>query len=429
MKNFILIFILLLILVFGNTLYCQYVDIDGDDDDDDDDFQPVFQQKRIDKTFASSSLSINKFTFSLFKNLSSKKGNIFYSPFSISSALAMTYAGAKNETANQMAKVMFYETEGKKLHNSFSRLIKHLNEKKGKVNELRTANSLWGMKGYAFRKKYIQFIEKFYSGGFNKINFEKSKVATKKINGWVDDKTNGLIKNLIPAGLLNATTRLVLVNAIYFKGLWSLKFDEKHTKEKPFYLLDGKKKPVAMMQNLGNYKYYEKEDMKIIELDYKGSEQSMVIFLPGKKTGLPAFEKQLDYQLYESCVNKLWKRKVNLHLPRFKMTESFKLADNLKKMGMKNAFSNLADFSLMDSKKDVKIDEVIHKAFVEVNEKGTEAAAATAVVMVTRGSSNRKRPIIKEFNADHPFIFIIRDIKSGSILFVGRLESPDLPQW
>lgn len=382
----------------------------------------------------------NKFALELYAKLRGTDGNLFLSPYSISTALSMTHAGANGRTAEQMAEVLHLpqvllrmmcgtednivgETVPQWVHTAFGKIIKDLNArgKKGGY-ELRVANALWGQKGYAFLDEFLELIEANYDGRLSEVDFAAAtEKARKTINAWVEKKTNNKIKELIKPGVLNRLTRLVLTNAIYFKGNWDVQFKKNRTHPAPFTLANGSKVSVPMMNQKERFKYMETEDFQALELPYVDNELSMVIFLPKRTDGLADFEKTLTAEKLSERLNKLNKREVIVSIPKFKMTSQFSLASVLKSMGMADAFvPDVADFSGMNGKRDLFIQAVIHKAFVEVNEEGTEAAAATGVVIGI--TSMPARPPV--FRADHPFLFLIRDNLSGSILFVGRVMDP-----
>jgi serpin B len=365
---------------------------------------------------------LDQFAWELHQKLP-KEGNLFYSPFSISTALAMTSTGAKGETLNEMLKTL-HLGEGEQAHAELGSLLNHLAastvEKQG--FEISTANALWGQQGYPWLQPFLDHTKKHYGAGLNQVDYIKAaEDARNTINAWVEKQTREKIKNLIPPNLLNADTRLVLTNAIYFKGNWLAQFDPKKTRESDFTLQDGTKVKVPTMNQTTTVPYFESEEFRVIELPYSGKQLSMVIFLPKKKDGLPAFEKQLNAAKVAEAISKLHAgEEVPIALPKFKMESSFSVAEPLQQLGMKRAFSVGADFSGMSSERDgLYIGEVLHKAFVEVNEEGTEAAAATAVIMMRGGLISRP-----QFIADHPFLFAIRDLKSNSLLFIGRVANP-----
>ncbi len=387
----------------------------------------------------------NKFALELYAKLRAREGNLFFSPYSISTALAMTYAGARGETEAQMARVLHFPTtmpigvwrdpdkelskserawHRMRFHSAFGRIIKDLNNrgKKGGY-ELTVANALWGQKGYGIVTNFIRVVLDYYSGECKQVDFvTATEDARKTINVWVEKKTRNKIKNLIPKGVLNRLTRLVLTNAIYFKGNWASRFEKDRTKDAPFTLAGGEKVDVPMMNQTADFNYMETEDFQGLELPYVDDELSMIILLPKQVDGLAEFEKTLTLKNLSQWLARLHKRKVIVSVPKFKMTSQFRLAEVLKSMGMTDAFvPDVADFSGMNGKRDLFIWAVIHKAYVDVNEEGTEAAAATAVVVGITSVMPGRIPI---FRADHPFLFLIRDNHSGSILFIGRMMNP-----
>jgi len=367
--------------------------------------------------------SNNAFALELYAKLRDEKGNLFFSPFSISTALAMTYAGARGQTERQMAEVLQFSLPAEKLHPTFGAVLKDLNARGEKGSyELSVANALWGQKGYGFLKEFIELVETSYGGKLNEVDFAAAaEDARQTINTWVENETNGKIKDLIPEGVLDSLTRLVLTNAIYFKGNWASKFKEEDTKDAPFTMLNGEKIDVAMMNQTAEFNYMETADFQGLEMPYVDNELSMIILLPKQNDRLIALEESLTLNNLSNWLAKLSKRKVIVSVPKFTMTCQFMLADILKSMGMTDAFSGGADFSGMTGRRDFFISAVIHKAFVEVNEEGTEAAAATAVVMKLTAVPSEVIPV---FRADHPFLFLIRDNSSGSILFIGRVMNP-----
>ena len=371
----------------------------------------------------------NKFALALYDKLRAEKGNLFFSPYSISTALAMAYAGAKGQTQTQMAEAMRFPVRVKdvnecKFHSVFGQIIKSLNTRGAEGSyELAVANALWGQKGYSFLKEYLQLVETNYGGGLNEVDFAgDTEAARQTINNWVQRKTKDKIKDLIPRGMLSSATRLVLTNAIYFKGKWARQFEKELTRDGPFTLLDGQKIDVPMMRQTEEFRYMEAEDFQALEMPYVKDELSMIILLPKKVDGVVDFEKKLTNENLSRWLSELHKQKLVASIPRFKMAQQFGLADTLQAMGMTDAFSaQLADFSGMTGTRDLFISAVVHKAFVDVNEEGTEAAAATGVGMAMTAAPQRM-PV---FRADHPFIFLIRDNKSGSILFIGRVMKPE----
>ena len=366
----------------------------------------------------------SQFALDLYARLRGDDGNLFFSPYSISTALAMTYAGARGETAKQMAETLHFTLEQERLHPAFGAMVADLNARAGKGYELIVANALWGQKGYGFLAEFLSLTKRHYGAGLNEVDFiEATEAARKTINAWVEEKTRDKIKDLIPQGVLDKLTRLVLTNAIYFKGNWASQFEAEQTEDTPFTLLSGEKADVPMMNKQGTFNYLSAEEFQAIEMPYVGNDLSVLVFLPKKTDGLAEFEKSLTDENLRNWIPRFRRRAVIVGLPKFKMTSQFSLADVLKSMGMKNAFTGDADFSGMNGKRDLFISAVIHKAFVEVNEEGTEAAAATAVVVATTAVSTE--PVkIPVFRADHPFLFMIRDTRTNSILFLGRVMDP-----
>ena len=373
----------------------------------------------------------NTFALDLYAKLQETDGNVFFSPYSISTALAMTYAGAREQTATQMVEVLHFpvKTQPGGLGRQqfalvFGELVKKLNTRgEDGAYELSVANALWGQKDYGFLTKFLELVEKHYGGQLNEVDFVgATETARQTINAWVEKKTNDKIKNLIPKGVLDSMTRLVLTNAIYFKGNWARQFKEDKTKEAPFTLSGGKKVDVAMMNQTAKFGYMETDTFQGLELPYVDNELSMIVLLPKKHDGLSELEQSLTLEHLSQWQSKLVKREVVVSIPKFKLTSQFSLASVLKAMGMTDAFSSSANFSGMNGKRDLFISAVIHKAYVDVNEEGTEAAAATAVTMRLTSMGPSSRPPV--FRADHPFLFLIRDNQSGSILFIGRVMNP-----
>ncbi|MGA2671011.1 MAG: serpin family protein [Dehalococcoidia bacterium] len=369
------------------------------------------------------------FAFELYQALKGNEGNLFYSPYSISLALAMTYAGARGETAEQMAATLQFLLEQERLHPAFNWLDAELAKrgqgaqgKDGKGFRLNIVNAIWGQKDYTFLSDFLDVLAENYGAGLRILDFrtetEKSRVA---INDWVSDQTEGRIKDLIPQGAIDALTRLVLTNAIYFNAAWENPFDKKMTANGPFYLLDGGQVTVPMMKQTESFGYAKGEGYQAVELPYDGDELSMVILLP-TSGNFEVFEEGLQAQQVDDIIKALKNTRVTLTMPQFKFESQFSLKDTLSDMGMRDAFSpDDADFSGMTGSPELFISDVIHKAFVAVDEAGTEAAAATAVIVGTT-SAPGEPPV--EVTLDRPFIFLIRDIQTGAILFVGRVMDP-----
>jgi len=369
------------------------------------------------------------FTFDLYQALKEEDGNLFYSPYSISLALAMTYAGARGETAQQMADTLQFLLDHDKLHPAFNWLDAELAGRgegaKGKDGEgfrLNIVNAIWGQKNYEFLSGFLDVLAENYGAGLRILDFmtntEKSRLA---INDWVSDQTEGLIEDLIPQGALSELTRLVLTNAIYFNAAWAYPFDEDMTSDGQFYLLDGGQVSVPMMKQTESFGYTDGEGYQAVELHYDGDELSMVILLP-EDGNFEAFEEGLQGQQVRDIISGLQPSEVALTMPKFEFDSEFSLTDTLAGMGMPIAFSDAADFSGMTGNRELFISDVLHKAFVAVDEAGTEAAAATAVIMELTAMPDP--PV--EVTIDNPFVFLIRDIETGTILFVGRVMNPNV---
>ncbi len=369
----------------------------------------------------------NKFAVGLYQTLKSGEGNLFYSPYSISMALAMTYAGAKGTTAQQMADTLYFTLSQDSLHTTFNGLDQQLasrgqgaKDKEGQSFKLNIVNALWGQKGYQFLSQYLDLLAQNYGAGMRLLDFRNAPDASRlTINKWVADQTKDKIQDLIPPGAIDTMTRLVLTNAIYFNAAWATAFDKGATQDDKFYLNDGSSVTVPMMHESESLGYAEGSGYKAVELPYDGNELSMVILLPDSGT-FTQFENALTADKYGSIIQGLAAKRIALSLPRFKFDSSFSLNQALSTMGMPLAFTDQADFSGMTGNRDLSISDVIHKAFVSVDESGTEAAAATAVIM--RATSMPLSPT--EVKVDHPFIFVIRDIQTGTVLFIGRVLNP-----
>jgi len=370
----------------------------------------------------------NQFAFEYYSHLKNREtGNIFFSPFSISSALVMTYEGAREQTAKEMQSVLHFPADDNLRRTEYLKIFNELN-KKDKKYELNIANALWAQKDYQFLSDYIDTVEKYYGGKTNNLDFVKDPEGSRvTINDWVEKQTKDKIKDLIPQGVINDMTRLVLTNAIYFKGEWVKQFDKENTTDEDFRINENDSVKVPMMQRTdeeAEFNYAENKDLQILEMPYSGEDLSMLILLP-KDDDLAKVENSLSIENLAQWKKDLKKQRVEVFVPKFKFETKYLMTEDLKAMGMPTAFGLGADFSGMDGKKDLFISEVIHQAFVEVNEEGTEAAAATGVVMML-GALPGEETKIPVFRADHPFIFLIQEKNSGNILFVGRVVNPAL---
>lgn len=366
--------------------------------------------------------SMNEFALDLYQKLASEsEDNLFLSPASISTALTMTYAGARGATEAQMAKVL--RLPGRDVHQQGGAVVDYLNHvgNRGKL-ELTVANALWGQSGHPFREDFLGLLKSRYQAGLQTVDFRQQPEAARlRINGWVEQKTNQKIRDLIGPGVLTPRTSLVLTNAIYFRGFWKNPFAAKSTRPLPFTTSKGDEKVTSTMFQKASLRYAEDPAAQCLELPYQGGEMVMTILLPRRGDGLSELKRSLDAAALANWVDKLRPRMLDVYLPKFSLTSEFKLKEVLSGLGMPQAFDEQnADFSAMDETGDLFIQQVVHKGFVDVNEEGTEAAAATGVIMAPRSAVVDKL----EFRADHPFLFLIRDASSGLVLFVGRLNDP-----
>ena len=370
----------------------------------------------------------NAFAVALYGQLRNQGGNLFFSPESVSTALAMTYAGARGETASQMAKTLDFTLPPDRLHPAMGALLADLNAPHDGY-QLRVANSLWAQKNYTFLGDFLKLTRTDYGAGFNQVDFkDDAEAARQTINQWVEQKTDDKIKDLLQPGALKPDTRLVLTDAIYFKGDWQTAFDKKETRDEDFHLSSARTIKAPLMHRAGGYNYFDGGSFQALEIPYKSGELSMVVLLPKEVDGLPALERSLTASNLKQWLSQLRPvPKVIVTIPKFKLTKQFELQTTLGAMGMPLAFERgVADFSGMTGNRELFISAVIHKAFIDVDEQGTEAAAATAVVMqrALALAPDRNRPQPPVFRADHSFLFMIRDNRSGSILFMGRVTDP-----
>ncbi|VTS03130.1 Serine protease inhibitor serpin-like protein OS=Thermococcus sp. (strain CGMCC 1.5172 / 4557) GN=GQS_06270 PE=3 SV=1: Serpin [Gemmata massiliana] len=383
---------------------------------------------------------INAFGHELHRRLAKGDGSTFFSPFSIEAALGMTSAGAKGKTLEEMQKTLHLPTDP---HPAFGALIAHLNRptrplpsraeqpsgpftKRG--YELNVANAIWAMKDYPWRKEFMDLTRKHYGSGVVETDFRKPNESRQRINSWVEKETQKRIKNLIPDGVLSPLTRMVLTNAIYFKSAWLHRFAKENTKDAPFTRGDGTKVDVPLMAQTGRFEYGEfdlgltraSNPVQVLELPYTNNELSMLVFLPKGATTVEHIVTALTSKTVTNVAMKL--QTVNVFLPRFKIETEYSLNAALIDLGMKAAFRD-ADFTGMHtSDEHLFITHVLHKAFVDVDEEGTEAAAATAVILGREIVSANPQP--KEFRADRPFVFAIRDNTTNATLFLGRYCGP-----
>ncbi len=366
--------------------------------------------------------SNNQFALDLYAQLQKNEGNLFFSPSSISMALAMTYAGAEGQTAKEIATTLRFTLPQEEVHSAFASLLAGLNAPERSAYQLRIANRLWGQTGYGFLPAYVAVTGNKYNAELAQLDFRsEADQSRRKINSWVEMQTDGKIKDLLPSGAVNSLTRLVLTNAIYFKGKWEHQFDENATKNAPFTLTSGQTIKTPLMSQKKTFKYGEAADLQLLEMSYQGDDLAMLILLPKKIDGLSGLERQLSHETLQKWSSGMRKQEVLTSIPKFRMTEQLMLNSLLSDLGMPSAFvPGQANFAKMNGRKDLFLNSAVHKAFVEVNEEGTEAAAATGLVVGI--TSVPPKPVL--FRADHPFVFMIKDQRTGVILFMGRVENP-----
>jgi serpin B len=368
----------------------------------------------------------NAFALDLYARLRAKGGNLVCSPYSVSTALAMTSAGARGETAAQMARVLHFSLDRERLHPAFAELIREINgHGLPRDYQLSVAQSLWGDVRLPVRGQFQTLIHTNYGARLRQRDFRLAPdQARAQINRWVADRTNDKIKDLLHPEDIDDTTRMVLVNAIYFKAGWHEPFPEGETNQQAVFHAAGKDVKAALMQQAKRFRYAEAEGCQVVELPYEGEELAMVVLLPRRQDGLGKLERWLTAAKLEACLGKLKPLVVEVALPRFRFDARLYLADELRALGMPLALSDRADFSGISTADQLRISRVIHQAFVDVTEGGTEAAAATASIVAPpapgRGGGGPQAVV----RADHPFLFLIRDRRTGSILFVGRVTDP-----
>ncbi len=364
---------------------------------------------------------IDYFSGDLYQELAKEnEGNLAFSPYSISTALTMTYLGTEEDVEEEMRKVLYLEGDKEDIASSFGELQRSLLGENGENLQIEVANSIWLQGGFEVRERYLALVKEKFLSELYYVDFAGDPEGSRiRINKWVEEKTEGKIKELIAKGLITPLTRLVLCNAIYFKGKWEKAFDKEMTVEREFYVSEEKTVQVKMMHARDEFRYKDFGRYKGLELPYQGGRLAMVVFLPKEVEGIGKVERELRgkrlIEAIDGVINSP-KEKVKVALPRFKVEGEFKLNDVLKRMGMVTAFEG-SDFAGIDREGGLQISAVVHKAVVEVNEEGTEAAAATAVV-VSLGMVGE----VKEFVADHPFVFVIVDKETKTILFMGRVK-------
>ncbi|BBL67405.1 serpin family protein [Methanoculleus chikugoensis] len=374
----------------------------------------------------------NRFAADLYRQIADDPAyagkNIFFSPYSISSALAITYEGARGTTADEIGSVLHLPVNETLRRAGFAGLDAALNN--GDENyTLRTANALWAEETYSFLPEYVDTAARWYAANVTNLDFANDAEPSRQtINRWVEEKTEDKIRDLLPAGSIDAMTRLVITNAVYFKGTWVKQFDPAETTEEEFRVAPGETVRVPMMHRTDEdaiYGYAETGTLQVLRMPYAhadGTELSMLVLLP-REENLTAAEEALAPEKLDELRDSLTDRRVRVVFPKFTLETEYSLSPVLAAMGMPTAFSDDADFSGMDGTDMLFINEVFHKAFVDVNEEGTEAAAATGVVMNIKSAPGEDTTPV--FRADHPFVFLIVEEDSGTVLFAGRVVNPE----
>jgi len=379
--------------------------------------------------------SYNWFALDLFKQMEGNSENMIFSPYSISTVLAMCYSGAGGATAGQMAEVLYFPPKGDSQkgdnfpQGEINPSVKNLSEQilssdTLEGTDINLANAIWAQKGFGFLPEYIDGLGKYYEAPLTEMDFvgeDNREKSRQEINAWVEENTRQKIKDLIGPGVLDASTRMILTNAIYFNGQWQWPFDKNMTVPSLFHTSSTKSQMIDFMHLNKAIPYYEDEDVQAIMLPYKEGSLSMMIILPGPVEGWEMISRVIDYERLKKMKSQFETKEVHISLPKFSTELKTNLKKELTSMGMDKAFGMGADFSGMNGELDLFIDEVIHKAFIEVSENGTEAAAATGAIISLK-SALRDEPEI--FKADHPFLYLIRDQQTGSIIFMGRLVNP-----
>lgn len=371
----------------------------------------------------------NRFAIDLYRQLAvgqNANQNMLASPLSVSAALAMTYAGARGRTAEQMADVLRFTLPDDRLHAAFGEVIRDLDATR-EGYQLSIANRLFGQQGFEFDPSFLEVTRRDYDAPLERLDFAHDPDGSRThINDWVEAKTNDKIRDLLPDGSIEENTRLVLTNAIYFNGKWKYKFAENLTHDAPFHAADGGATAAATMFQQQQFRYGAFDGFQALEMPYAGDDLSMVLLLPDTRDGLASLEASLTAEMLDTSLDAMWEREVQVYLPKFKFDASFKLGSALQDMQMTDPFDpDRSDLTGMAQPADgnLYIADVLHKAFIDVNEAGTEAAAATAVVVgITTCLCGPPQPAV--FRADHPFLFALRDTHSGSLMFLGRVTEP-----
>ena len=373
----------------------------------------------------------NDFAIALYKLLPRRNSNLVFSPFSIRAVLAMVLAGARGETAEQLSRAIRFQDSSENSHIAFGELLNWIKANSGGSNEMTVANSLWAQNGPPFQVEFLDVAARLYDCGMNLVDFRADPDAARvAINTWVEEKTNYRIREIISRGALDASTCLVLANAIHFKGLWDRPFQKQATREASFYPEGGRKVKVPLMTEVLNLRYVQSRGYKAVQIPYAGRNLSMLVLLPDRKDGIQDLEERLSPGLLNECNAYMQGQAVDVCLPRLRFTwGTADLREPLTNLGVRLAFDcSQADLSGLNghrvpSEQALFVSSVCHKAFLEVNERGTEAAASSIGAIRMTACLGGKTPPIPKFRADHPFLFAILD-RSGTILFLGRVADP-----
>ena len=356
----------------------------------------------------------NKFAFDKFNYYQNKgEENLFLSPYSISNAMGMVYEGANGQTKYEIQSVFHYP----KNSDQATAYMYNLLNSNSKEYQLNTANALWIKDDFDIKQNYIETIQDYYGGEITKLDFNQAEQSRQTINSWVELQTNDKIKDLLPQGSINGLNRVILTNAIYFKGEWVKEFDKCATKERPFYLADNKNIMIDTMYQKNGFEYMENNNVQVLQMDYKGNDLSMMIILP--KINNQQTIDNLSYGQIKSWRSQLYENEVKVYMPKFKLENKYSMKNALIEMGMPTTFTEDAD--LTSIAKDLYISSIIHQTYIEVDEKGTEAAAATGITLSTSAAAPGNGII---FNANHPFVYIIQENNTGEILFIGKMDNP-----
>jgi len=365
----------------------------------------------------------NPFAFELYAKFRDRDGNLFFSPHSLGNALAMTHAGARGQTADEIARILHLPQTADGVRPVAFRPM-NMNpggQRPASGGTLRSANALWGQQGLEPHPDFVRDLKTLYGAEFHEADYiSAAEAARKTINAWVEKQTSHKIRELLKDGMLSSDTRLVLVNALHFKADWHHPFKKDRTRDDTFQLNATDRINVPLMSQAGKFRHAEDAQVQVLELPYAGEEWSMLVILPKKTDGLAAVEQNLTAHRLREWISNLRESHVAVTLPKFRMASDFHLKKPLMELGMTLAFTDNADLSRMGGRKgQLRLSEVVHKGCIEVNEEGPEAAAATGAI-----AQNRSIQMGPVFRADHPFLFLIRDLRSERILFLGRLVNP-----